>query len=163
MSLTKLDYLSSKEGGNAFCVLYTAAMATANKVEVENPEQLDDLIAEVIADNSDLYGGDEEKSKLLFDAIDDVLYTSVVAQHALNTAMENVIQDEAFLIRVTAGLLQAAAQVNVVNAHSPNEKVRDGVINKRNFIRLAGLMYEIMTITNRNLRMINGDSPGKFQ
>jgi len=163
MSLTKLDYLSSKEGGNAFCVLYTAAMATANKVEVENPEQLDDLIVEVIADNADLYGGDEEKSKLLFDAIDDVLYTSVVAQHALNTAMENVIQDEAFLIRVTAGLLQAAAQVNVVNAHSPNEKVRDGVINKRNFIRLAGLMYEITTITNRNLRMINGDSPGKFQ
>lgn len=161
MSLRELDYLSSKEGGNALAVLFTAGQALANKTDIETPEQLDDLLRDVLEDNKELYNGQEDKGQLLFTAIDDIFYTTVVSQTALEAASQSVDWSGDFIPKMTGGLLQAAAHFNIVNEANPN--VKHPPLNKRNFLRLANLMYDMAVIQYRNMRVIKGDSPGKFQ
>ena len=147
----------------AFSVILTAAMSAVNMTEVESPEQLDDALKEVIEDFGHYYDNDKEKAELIFNALDDYFYTTVISQNTCNTAIDMCIGVDDPIIKVTAGLLQAAAHVNIVNEHSDSDAIRKQLLNKRNFLRLAVLMYEASCISNRNLDMINKRAPGKFQ
>ena len=163
MSLRELDYLSTKEGGKAFAVLFTAAQALANKTDVNTPEELDVLLRQVIAENKDLYNNEESKAQILFNAIDNVFFTTVVSQASLQAAIGNTDGTLDFIPTITGGLLQAAAHFNIVNETNENMKEGQKSLCKRDFLRLANLMYDMAFVQYRNIRMIRGDSPGKFQ
>jgi len=159
MTLRNLDYLTSKEGGKAFFVIFTAVMGKVNSVEISTPQELDDIIHEVIDENKQLYNDNEEHKETILHAIDELFGTTAIAQAIIEFSLNNFrTEDEDILLNLTTSFMKAAAVLNIHNERSQTLTP----FSKRDFIRLAVLAYDLAVVENRNIRMIRGDSPGKF-
>jgi len=161
MSIRNLDYLSTKEGANAFAVLLTAVYA-ATQVEATKPESEEDgaaLMLKIVQDNASLYGNDDAKQRILLKAIEEFYYayaiSSMVTQTYLNVGGDLEV-NQAY--KLVAGAMFSAANFNASNSRMNGASA----LNRRDFIRMATFMYEMVEIVYRNMSIVNKDIPSKF-
>ena len=140
-------------------MVLTDFTARVNKIEVENDEELDGIMEESLEAQKEYFK--PEHKDILKDAMDGLMYAQTVSYN-VTPYMMNVVKDhpQTNIHSMLAGLMYAASNLNLTNQNNP--ALVNETITKRDFIRLAVLMYDSCALTIRNLMIARGDTPKEF-